>query len=129
MNIPSSKLSWYTSDIAFVYTSVPPCPAYIFVNKLFLLASKSIPTRGCIIPCPSTTRFLLSFITGLFKICVIAPISLKAEFTIKFVSESSVIIYFIFSFSLIVFTLNLSIPFNRNSLNSESNPLFLSQPK
>ena len=33
-------------DIAFVYMSVPPSPAYILVNKLFFLLFKSIPTLG-----------------------------------------------------------------------------------
>ena len=46
VKIPSLKLSWYVSEIALLYGSVPPFPAYILVNHVLLLISKSIPTLG-----------------------------------------------------------------------------------
>ena len=84
------------SDIAFVYESVPPLPANISENKLFLLAVKLTPTLGCIIPYPSITTVFSLFNTGLFKICAIAPINSIPVFKTKSVSASNVIIYFIF---------------------------------
>ena len=87
---------------------------------LFLLDTKSIPTLGCISPCPAITKFFFSFNSGLFKICAIAPINSNPEFKTKFVSASSVIIYFIsgICFPSIEFALNgfLILP-NKYSLN------------
>lgn len=100
------------SDIALEYESTPPEPANIFVNMLFLADTKSMPTLGCIRACPFITASLLLFSSGLFNICDIAPISSSPEFNTRFVSESNVIIYFIFGslFSFfqfsIVFSLN-----------------------
>lgn len=56
------------SDIALAYVSTPPEPANIFVNKLLLADTKSIPTLGCIKACPLITKSLLLFNSGLFNI-------------------------------------------------------------
>lgn len=96
VKIPSLKLSWYISDIALEYESTPPDPANIFVNMLFLADTKSIPTLGCIMAYPFITALPVLFSFGLFNICDIAPISSSPEFNTRFVSESNVIIYFIF---------------------------------
>ena len=76
---------------------------------------------------------MAGFITGLFNICDIAPISSNAEFRIKSVSASKVIIYFIFgilSKYSNVFSLKGFFIFpNKYSFNCESIPLFLSQPR
>ena len=80
------------------------------------------------------TTFFSSSMTGLFKICAIAPTNSKAEFKIKSVSASKVITYCIFGiqslYSSMILARNTfsSLP-NRYSLNCVSIPLFLSQPK
>ena len=111
VKIPSLKLSWYMSDIALAYVSTPPEPANIFVNKLFLADTKSIPILGCIKACPLITMFWLLSNSGLFNICDIAPISSSPEFNTKFVSESKVIIYFILGslFSFFQFSMVFSL--------------------
>lgn len=63
---------------------------------LFLAETKSIPILGCIRAYPFITASPLLFNSGLFNMCDIAPISSSPEFNTKFVSESNVIIYFIF---------------------------------
>ena len=73
-------------------------PAYIFVNKLFLLDSKFVPILGCINPYPSITIFLFSSKIGSFKMCAIEPINCRPVSRDRLVSESRVITYLIFVF-------------------------------
>ena len=65
------------------------------MNIVFCESSNVIPILGCIIPYPIFTA--PSLITGLFNMCDIAPIIFCADSKTKFVSESNVIMYFIFS--------------------------------
>ena len=113
-----------------MYASVPGNPAYIFVNLLTIAESRLTPIRGCIMAWPFTT--IPSFISGLFKICAIAPTSSSPVFSTNSVSASNVITYFIFgSFDKsIVFILNgFGSFFKMYSLNWFKSPLFRSQPR
>ena len=81
--------------------------------------SRFTPTLGCMIPYPSTTTFFFGSITGLFKICAIAPTNSKPEFKIKSVSASKVIIYLNFGKVIVSsFCISSFIVFSRKGFNS-----------
>ena len=92
-------------------------PVWVEINDNLL---RYMEHKGCIKAWPLITTVFSLFKIGLFKICAIVPIKLNPEFNVSSVSESNVMIYFIFGilpFSMVLVLNGFSIFPNKYSLN------------